>query len=522
MTVTLIHGSPGSGKTHYLIEIIKKNMDKKWVYVTYSRSLMNDAKNRINIIDEKEDEYGNNENRDKHLIGTLHSLGYKLLGLKREDLYTNKMLLKFMNKNQIELNLQDISKLENATDTYELSVGAKIIMEFSVHRLAKRELMEINGYTDDINYLYKEYKKDKGSKYDYTDIIEKIVKTKRYFADVDILLVDECQDLSVLMFDMIDLWIDNAKDSYLTGDSDQCIYTYQGSNPNLFLKHKCDREEIMPKSYRLKENIYKESLKVIKKAQDYKEKHLSVEQGGKLIYTDYNIEDLRNIKETTFILNRTNYINLMVRNKLIEYGIPFRPINIKHNYLNIWNEEVIAINNILYKINNKSLEITSDEIMILLKYIRKQLLDKIKVSRLKIKIKKESVLKNSTHMYSAEDLLNCFVNKNITYKTILSSLYKIDDKYIKTIANHIELVNNRNCLIKDINDIKLKIGTIHSVKGMEADTVIYNTDTTNKVIKGMFDSINFFDNEIRLKYVAMTRAKKQLIITKFNYTTNDF
>jgi len=515
MTVTLVHGSPGSGKTHYLIEIIKKNMDKKWIYVTYSRSLMNDAKKRINVIDE-ENEYG-----DNHLIGTLHSLGYKLLGLKREDLYTNKMLLKFMNKNQIELNLQDIGKLENATDTYELSIGAKIIMEFSVHRLAKRELMEINGYTDDIHYLYKEYKKDKGSKYDYTDIIEKIVKTKRYFADVDILLVDECQDLSVLMFDMIDLWIDNAKDSYLTGDSDQCIYTYQGSNPNLFLKHKCDREEIMPKSYRLKENIYNESLKVIKKTHEYKEKNLSVEKGGELIYTDYDIENLRNIKEDTFILNRTNYINMIIRNKLIEYGIPFRPINIKQEYLNIWNDDVIFINNILYKIDNK-LDLTSDEIITLLKYVRKQLLDKTKTARLKIRIKKESVLKDNNHIYTTDDLLNCFVNNNITSKTILSSLHKIDEKYIKTIANHLELVRNNKCIIKDINDIKLKIGTIHSVKGMEADTVIYNTDTTNKVMKGVFDSVDFFDNELRLKYVAMTRAKKRLIITKFDITNNDF
>ena len=61
----------------------------------------------------------------------------------------------------------------------------------------------------------------------------------------------------------------------------------------------------------------------------------------------------------------------------------------------------------------------------------------------------------------------------------------------------------------NIKDINITVGTIHSVKGGEADNVILLMDVTKTVHKAVYSEL---DSEIRVLYVACTRAKKNLHI----------
>jgi len=69
---------------------------------------------------------------------------------------------------------------------------------------------------------------------------------------------------------------------------------------------------------------------------------------------------------------------------------------------------------------------------------------------------------------------------------------------------------------------KLILGTIHSVKGGEADTVIIFPDISVNGFRLSVRSKKESDNLIRLFYVACTRAKEKLILcsasTKFNFS----
>lgn len=58
---------------------------------------------------------------------------------------------------------------------------------------------------------------------------------------------------------------------------------------------------------------------------------------------------------------------------------------------------------------------------------------------------------------------------------------------------------------------KCRIGTIHSVKGMEADNVGLLTTTSVKVQGGMEDDRQH-DEECRIAYVAVTRARRNLVV----------
>jgi superfamily I DNA/RNA helicase len=58
---------------------------------------------------------------------------------------------------------------------------------------------------------------------------------------------------------------------------------------------------------------------------------------------------------------------------------------------------------------------------------------------------------------------------------------------------------------------KCRVGTIHSVKGMEADSVAFLTTTSGRVQNGAEDERQH-DEECRIAYVAVTRARRNLFI----------
>lgn len=60
-------------------------------------------------------------------------------------------------------------------------------------------------------------------------------------------------------------------------------------------------------------------------------------------------------------------------------------------------------------------------------------------------------------------------------------------------------------------DPKISVGTIHSVKGAEADNVVVLTTTAAKIEQGM-ENPNQADEEHRIAYVAVTRARRNLYI----------
>lgn len=59
----------------------------------------------------------------------------------------------------------------------------------------------------------------------------------------------------------------------------------------------------------------------------------------------------------------------------------------------------------------------------------------------------------------------------------------------------------------------IRLGTIHAAKGMEASTVILSTTTSRKVFESQSVDRNAFDEERRVEYVGVTRAKHRLVIS---------
>lgn len=58
----------------------------------------------------------------------------------------------------------------------------------------------------------------------------------------------------------------------------------------------------------------------------------------------------------------------------------------------------------------------------------------------------------------------------------------------------------------------IRLGTIHASKGMEADTVVLSTSLTRRVHASQAIDSEIHDEERRVEYVGVTRARRRLVI----------
>jgi len=73
---------------------------------------------------------------------------------------------------------------------------------------------------------------------------------------------------------------------------------------------------------------------------------------------------------------------------------------------------------------------------------------------------------------------------------------------------------------EDLYPERLRIGTIHSSKGKEAETVLVSLDSTQQILMNMAEDTNdvpgkfVSDAERRVYYVGMTRASEELVLVQ--------
>jgi superfamily I DNA/RNA helicase len=60
---------------------------------------------------------------------------------------------------------------------------------------------------------------------------------------------------------------------------------------------------------------------------------------------------------------------------------------------------------------------------------------------------------------------------------------------------------------------QIRLGTIHAAKGMEADVVVLSTNTTRRIDEAQRADRDQHDEERRIEYVGVTRARRELIVS---------
>jgi len=494
---TVIPGPPGTGKTfrlvnHYLEKEINeyKTDPQKIIYITYSNAGIDDVKIKHNLL----------------YISTMHSLGTRELKIN-----TSKRLLNGKRKWEIFKTYPNHEAYRNMS--FETIVDAagnpkyennhmriiqyarskKIDLEQAAFELSL-EHEEID-FTHQLNQDLKTFKQHTGM-IEFHDMIELFEKKDRMnnpdslISGVEAVFLDEAQDLSPSQFDMFFYIEKNCKRSYIAGDDDQTIYTFQGADPNIFinLQGKFDNQI---QSHRVPRKIHAKALEVLRQIDNRLDKSWDARKAEGELFEHYHLDNIDFTEKNWMVLAMTNKLLDEIEKHFFRVGIRFK------------------------RKGNKIL--TNDILKSYQTWILLQKGDSVKEKDAKTMYKEFIRYKDGhvAHGFSSGDSLEGieYVSLNELKKDhgLLASgsweQFKIDEdtkNYIKTLLKKgDDLMSNT----------KIELSTMHGSKGRECENVVLFMDygTENQWLF-LRDAERNPDAQHRLIFVGITRAKQRLYI----------
>lgn len=264
---------PGSGKTltivnriRYLIEECHVRPEEILV-VTFTRFAAAEMKERL---------YGLMGKKSVPVTaGTFHGIYYGIL--KWAYRFGPQNILSEEEKYQLLRLIVDRQELELSDDEDFLKDIAEEIGKVKNSRIDIREFASSKCGAETFRDIYREYEKQRKSlrKIDFDDML--VVCYELFASRPDVLelwqkkfryiLVDEFQDINRVQYDVLQMLALPENNLFVVGDDDQAIYGFRGADPEIMFQFGKDypgsEKIILDVNYRSTSNIVRNSLKVI-------------------------------------------------------------------------------------------------------------------------------------------------------------------------------------------------------------------------------------------------------------------
>ena len=485
---TIVLGPPGTGKTHTLLEEVEnylKNTDPDKIgYFAFTKKASNEARERaMKKFNYSED--------DLPYFRTLHSLAFKRLGWDKAKVMQKRHYEDLGKKIKIPIDYNDWDDEETGLFTTKsdyLSIihlaklrNIKLDQQFDLKE--HNQKLEYNKLIIIANELEK-YKKEYGLK-DYNDMILEFTKSENTIPKFDVVFIDEAQDLSLMQWKMTKSIWERTKDSFIAGDDDQAIFRWAGADVDSFITQKGKILELK-ESVRVPKVIHEFANKIINRIKNRLPKNWNPKAHKGHLSRYWNFEDIDMNNKNWLILTRTRYQLNALEEILKEKGLYFEN-RFKKSYEKYIQEAALNWEHL-----RKGQLLSYKEIINISQYMSPVNWDKDKLKALS----KEA-------FYGIDQLAKGYgLNTKETWHECFDNAGSKRIMYIKKMRSNGEKLNK---------EARIKLSTIHSVKGGEEDNVVILPDlTTNTQLS--YERNN--DDENRLFYVGATRAKEHLHIVR--------
>lgn len=569
----MVLAGPGSGKTtvitqriRYLLEHRKINPEEILV-ITFTKAASKEMKERF--IRQTDGKY--------RLVtfGTFHGIYYGILKwaykLNGEHIFSEEQ------KYQLLSEIVDHMQLEIEDEKEFLQGIASEISQIKNNRIVLSEYESVNCSGSVFQRIFQTYEERRRQmkKLDFDDML--VLTYELFVKRPDILamwqrkfryiLIDEFQDINQVQYDVIRMLAQPENHLFIVGDDDQSIYQFRGARPDIMLGFERDfpgtKKIYLSVNYRSTKAIVHAAARVIRQNVDRFAKEISTEnEQGDTVHIQ---ELLHPLEESKYVLTqiqkaqergvpakeiavlfRTNMEARNLVETFMEYNLPFQ---MREHVPNLY-EHFIGRNLITYmkmalgdrsrksflEIMNRPNryigrecvergEITFERMRKF--YVNKDwMVDRIDQLELDLRILKKlapyGAIQYIRKSIGYDEFLKEYAEfRKIKFEDLEEVLHEIEEraKQFKTIEEwfaHIEEYTQelrRQAEYRKPREDAVNLMTIHAAKGLEFHTV-FVIEANEEVIPYKKAKIREeLEEERRLFYVAMTRAKKKLILS---------
>ena len=493
-----IFGSPGTGKTTTLLKLLEEKIaegykPEKIGFFSFTRRAIREARSRvIKKFNLSEDEL--------EYFRTIHSLCYRTLNINSGQVFKGERVKEFSEIARVEMS--GVSE----EDTSGLSVGNKrgdlLLFCDEVSRSSERDLKEVwkelecEHTWEEQEYFSKaliNFKKSKNL-LDFTDMLDIFIKEETV-PQLDIIFVDEAQDLTTKQWKVIERINEHCKFRYIAGDDDQAIYRWAGADVKRFLNIK-GNIKVLPISYRLPKTIHKLACDISHKISLRQSKKWTSKEDQGSITDIYSIEDVDMSEGEWLILARSGYQLFKAEAYCKRMGWFYE----KGHHEFKTNKFVIAIRSWIKLSRGET--ISFDE----LKKLYQSIKSKTGITRGFKKLEGIDQNIEFSLQYLKE---NVGLIAQGEWQEVIFGLDPEDILMFESLIRSGDIFKNK---------ARIRLSTIHGIKGGESDNVVVISDISYKTWR----KFNMEpDDEHRVFYVAVTRARKNLFLlhpeTKYSY-----
>jgi DNA helicase II / ATP-dependent DNA helicase PcrA len=328
--------------------------------------------------------------------------------------------------------------------------------------------------------------------------------------DLPVWFFDEAQDASPLLHqcELRLIGQPSVRWVYVCGDPFQSIYGWAGADPRCFLDEwpACKRRT-MPKSHRCAAPILAAGENVLRRCSDYFDRNIEpAEHAGRIEEwrLDFGLGDLVDPRDEWLILARTNLLASRLASQLDAAYMPWLPTRGGGSWAApVRNEAIAALSNLA-----AGAPIDGGEWQLIMKYIPAKIPEGALLAH-GTKARFANITRDraqDAHPWVPLDEIDTLGATPLFAEGIRSGVWR---SWIEGADAYLTATQRWGG--ETANHPKVRVGTVHSAKGAEADNVAIYTTISGPCYRSAQDPAGF-NEEQRVKYVALTRARRRLII----------
>ena len=480
-------GPPGTGKTTTLLNevdrYLKQTDPDKIGYFSFTQKAAHEARDRAMS------KFNLGEG-DLPYFRTLHSLAFRRLGIKKEDVLQRRHYEDLGKKTGYSLDYNEYDNEHTGLFTTKSDL-LRIIQLAKLRGITPEQQYNLKEHTQDIEigqlkqfvYDLNQYKKEYNL-IDFTDMITEFVKSDKS-PKFDVVFIDEAQDLSLSQWDMARSIWDKTGDTFIAGDDDQAIFRWAGADVDSFITQ-TGKIMQLTQSYRIPQVVHDVASNIVNKIQNRLPKEWRPKtQRGLLSYYD-DFEQVNMKQGNWLVLARTRFMLNELEDQLYSRGLYYEN-KFKTNKEQDLYKAITDWENL-----RKDVDINYEQVERISSYMSQNHFEKQSLKYMD---------KDANYKMSGLRERGWLKTDKIWFEAFDSAPQK-KVRYIRRMRENGEKLNSAPRII---------LSTIHGVKGGEQDNVVLLTDLSRNTQRNYENNP---DDENRLFYVGATRTKNHLHVIR--------